>query len=263
MEKRQNRIMETIGRKPLQGVTNIIRFNWHFYVIAFVFISFLLIALNYLPQQFHLISIILVFLIVFSITISLAVSYYIYDYSNLYTLDWLQNIHSNSFTNIANINAGFDETSALLANHFPNAILNVYDFYDKNKHTEMSIERARKTYPPHHNTLQIDTKNVSVNSNHFGAIFLILAAHEIRNEAERINFFKQLKESISNDGKIIVVEHQRDIMNFLAFNIGFLHFYSQSNWLNTFKKAELQLSSNFKITPFISTFILSKNGNTP
>ncbi len=31
-------------RKPFQGVWNIIRFNWHFYVVAFVviFISFLI-----------------------------------------------------------------------------------------------------------------------------------------------------------------------------------------------------------------------------
>jgi len=255
--------METIGRNPLQGVTNIIRFNWHFYAVAFVFISFLLIALNYLPQQFYLIIITLIFLIIFSIIISLAVSYYIYDYSNLYTLDWLQNIQTKSFKNIANINAGFDETSALLASRFPNTILSVYDFYDKNKHTEISIERARKRYPPYHNTLQIDTKNILLNSNQFSAIFLVLAAHEIRNKEERINFFKQLKECISSDGKIIVVEHQRDLINFIAFNIGFLHFYSSNNWLNTFKMAGLQLSNSFKITPFISTFILTKNGNTP
>jgi hypothetical protein len=31
-------------RKPLQGVTNIIRFNWHFYVIALAIVSLLIVV---------------------------------------------------------------------------------------------------------------------------------------------------------------------------------------------------------------------------
>ena len=49
-------------------------------------------------------------------------------------------------------------------------------------------------------------------------LFLLLAAHEIRNDEERVNFFKQLKNVLSPAGKIIVVEHQRDIYNFMAYN---------------------------------------------
>ena len=31
-----------VARKPFQGVSNIIRFNWHFYLLALVMVSLLL-----------------------------------------------------------------------------------------------------------------------------------------------------------------------------------------------------------------------------
>ena len=46
--------------------------------------------------------------------------------------------------NITNINAGFDETSYILDDKFPNATIKAFDFYDAEKHTEASIKRARK-----------------------------------------------------------------------------------------------------------------------
>jgi hypothetical protein len=91
---------------------------------------------------------------------------------------------------------------------------------------------------------------------------LILAAHEIRNTSERIIFFKQLKDSLSENGKIIVVEHLRDWKNFLAYNFGFFHFFSKKEWKLTFTTAGLAMRSEKKITPFVSAFILEKNGTT-
>ncbi len=90
-------------------------------------------------------------------------------------------------------------------------------------------------------------------------IFLILAAHEIRNHQERATFFTQLANALQPNGRIIVVEHQRDIANFLAYNFGFLHFFSPQVWQQTFGKANLLIDLAYKTTPFISTFILKKN----
>ena len=56
------------------------------------------------------------------------------------------------------------------------------------------------------------------------------------------------------------MEHQRDVYNFLAYNIGFFHFLSATTWKQTFAGAGLSESRTIKITPFITTFILAKNG---
>ncbi|MFO0359283.1 MAG: methyltransferase, partial [Flavobacteriales bacterium] len=82
------------------------------------------------------------------------------------------------------------------------------------------------------------------------------------NTDERIVFFKELARVTNEDGRIIVTEHLRDLNNFLAYNIGSFHFLSKGNWLDIFERAGISLEKEIKITPFISTFILKKNGNT-
>ncbi len=251
--------MEGVNRKPFQGVSNIIRFNWHFYAIALALIVIISSVKNFLPPNLSILTYTILTLALFSIIISLSVSYYIYDHSNLYSFEWLQNEVLKG-EEIVNINAGFDETSAILAKKFPTANLKVLDFYDPIKHTEISIERARKAYPAFPRTQVISTDNIPLRKNSIDRIFLILSAHEIRDNDERIYFFKQLNEALHVTGKIILVEHIRDLNNFLAFNFGFFHFLSKRTWRQNFLNADLALTTEFKVTPFISVFILQKNG---
>jgi len=258
MEKRQEGNLEGITRKSFQGVTNIIRFNWHFYVIAAVLIAALLVLKSFLPDSTVLFVDLFIILLIFSTMVSLAVSYYVYDRSELYTLNWLNSLNIPPGSLLVNINAGFDETSALLKQKYPGCSLIVYDFYDPAKHTEVSIERARKAYPPYPGTITIETTNVPLKENSVDYIFLILAAHEIRNHEERISLFKQLHSALTPGGRIIVTEHLRDVNNFMAYNFGFFHFFSQRTWLDTFKQSGFAVERTLNITPFIKTFILKK-----
>lgn len=216
----------------------------------------------YLHSQFRFYSNLLCILVVIPTVISLLVSAYVYDFSNLYTLDWLHKFDIEQTGTQVNINAGFDETSVLLALIYPDCTLQVYDFYDSEKHTEVSIERARRAYPPYQRTVKISTSCLPLNENTVDTIFLIFAAHEIPNDEERVVFFKELRRCLKPFGKIIITEHLRDWPNFLAYNIGFFHFLSKASWLKTFANANLGLVAENKITPFISTFILTKNGTT-
>lgn len=247
-------------RKPFQGVWNIIRFNWHYYVFSLLFVAILLFVRKDFNATLRIGTTVLVFLILFSTAISLIVSFCIYDLSDLYKLSWLNNLKGSDKEKIININAGFDETSNLLKSKFGNSELLVADFYDPTKHTEVSIKRARKAYPLFPNTQQVSTKHLPVEDNSAHKIFSILSAHEIRNNEERIAFFKELKRVLSTSGQIIVTEHLRDTVNFLAYNFGFFHFYSKSSWLKTFHSSGLTVAKEIKITPFITTFILEKNG---
>ena len=249
--------MEQI-RKPFQGVLNIIKFNWHFYLLSVLFLCGLLILNNYLSAHFYI-------LLLFSLTlattlISLLVSFYVYDFSNLYKLNWLDD--SNEKIEIVNISAGFDETSALLKSKFKNADLIILDFYNPKTHTEVSIKRARKAYPAFPNTKEITTSNLTLQDNSADKVFVTLSAHEIRNENERVIFFNELNRILKPSGQIFVTEHLRDLANFLAYNIGFFHFLPNSSWYKTFETSKLKIKSVQKITPFITTFTLEKYGVT-
>lgn len=246
-------------RKPFQGVINIVRFNWHYYVLAVSLIIIALLLRNYMNNTWSLITTIAVVAATLSMLISLIISSYVYDFSSLYKLSWLNTL-KHVHGKVLNIHAGFDETSDLLQQKFPSADLAVADFYDPAKHTEVSIKRARKAYPAFPGTQQVSTNHLPVENNSLNNIFLILSAHEIRQPGERIAFFKELHRSLAPAGQIIVTEHLRDMPNFLAYNVGFFHFHSRLTWLKTFSRAGFNVSKEIKITPFISTFFLDKNG---
>ena len=244
-------------RKPLQGIWNVMRFNWHFYLVAFAFLWLILLC-GIFSETLRIFSIIL-FCAAFGATlITLLVTYYVYDLSGFYDLCWLKDFDAKAKDKIININAGFDETSQLLQNKFKNAELFVFDFYDPSKHTEISIKRARSAYPPYPNTKRINTSKTSLGNNSADKIFAILSAHEIREPEERNMFFAELHRILKPDGRIFVVEHLRDTANFLAYNIGFFHFHSKKAWLENFHSAQLEIEKEVKITPFITTFILKK-----
>lgn len=254
--------MDGIVRKPFQGVSNIIRFNWHYYigaaiVLMAIFFSILIVP-QYLKFPFQLIAI----FITLTTTISLVTSLYVYDLSDFYKLNWSDSISIESKDVMVNINAGFDEISWPLSAKYPENGLTVFDFYDPQKHTEVSIQRARKVYSVYPGTISISTSLIPLDANSVDVIFLIFSAHEIRDRQERELFFKMLSKTLKPNGKIVLVEHLRDFLNFVSYSVGFLHFYSRADWDKTFHSSDLFIQKEFKITPFVSTFILQRNGTT-
>lgn len=244
-----------IKRSRFQGLSNILRFNWHFYVLAILLFIVVLMLLPYFSEQLQSMALIGLGLASFSILNSLLVSYYIYDYSDLYQLKWISN---SSATKILNLSAGFDETSALLRHKFPTAVVYAADFYDPQKHTEVSIKRARKRYPASADTIRVNSSSLPFPHETFDLICCIFAAHEIRNQQERVLFLKQLDRVLTSEGSIIITEHLRDFNNFLAFQIGFFHFYSDACWRRIFNDAGLSLVMHRKINPFVISYTLQK-----
>lgn len=179
--------MET-KRKQFQGLTNVIRFNWHFYLFAFCIVLILFSLSDIFTHPFSILFTILAFLTIFTVSITLVITFYVYDLSNLYKLSWLNNLDFYKNEIIVNINSGFDETSELIKKHFRPDTLIVLDFYDEAKHTEISIKRARKAFPPYPKTISVKTVSIPLETASADKIFCFLSAHEIRSDSERILF---------------------------------------------------------------------------
>lgn len=248
-------------RKPLQGVWNIIRFNWQLYALAVALLIVLYLGTHVIWEGMEEYFLPLSLLIFGPLIVSLLVSMYVYDLSGLYRLRWLDSLRLPDAGHIININAGFDETSTLLLGKFPTAQLTVLDFYDPVRHTEVSIRRARRAYPPYPGTRQVSTSQLPFPDQSADAVFVIFAAHEIRDEAEKRAFFAELRRVLRPTGQLVVTEHLRDFPNFLAYTIGFFHFYHRPGWLRVFADTHFKLNREIKVTPFVSTFILEHNGN--
>ncbi len=252
--------MATASRKPFQGVGNIIRFNWHFYAGVLGMLVLLLLVNTVQPDYTQLFVALAGFGILAATIISLAVSYYVYDRSPLYDLDWLD-VPLPADATIVSINAGFDEISFTLEEKHPSANLVVLDFYNPGKHTEVSIKRARKMSAVYPGTRSITTADTELSPSSANLIICFLSAHEIRDADERTVFFRQLNSALKENGKIVVVEHLRDLPNFLAYNIGAFHFHSKHAWKRNFDAANLRIENEQAITPFITVFTLCKHGD--
>lgn len=249
-------------RKTGQGVGNIIRFNWHFYALALALLLGLTALRPSLSPGWAAGAGALMALVGLTTVVSLLVSFYVYDVSQLYTLNWLPDLAGTKSAQLVNIHAGFDETSALLARRFPKAALTVLDFYDPNLHTEVAIRRARAAYPPYPGTQRVTATRLPLAPGGAERVFLFMAAHEIRQPAQRAAFLGEVRRLLAPDGQAVVVEHLRDLPNFLAYTIGVLHFYSSSEWRRVFRAAGLAVAHEEKITPFVSAFTLIRDGDS-
>lgn len=244
-----------IKRKKFQGVLNILSFNRHFYIYGLLVL--VLIIINYLIFNW---STTLLWLIIpafiYGLLMPLIVSAYVYDFSKYYNFNWLKQFNLKDFNSqqIVNINAGFDETSFIIKNNFPKSNLKVFDFYNADKHTEPAIIRARKVSLVYPNTKQIKPDAIPLEDKSVDVIFLLSAVHEIRTHQEKIQFLKECNRVCKPNGKVIMVEHLRDFPNFLAFSIGFTHFFSKAVWKKALSSSGFNFFEEAKFTPFMSIF---------
>ena len=244
-----------IKRRKFQGVLNILSFNRHFYVFGIIALA--LIITSYLIFGWSdLFFWLIIFAFLYGLIMPLVVSAYVYDFSGYYNFNWLKkiNIEDSETKLILNINAGFDETSFIIENMFPRSNLKVFDFYNAERHTEPAIIRARKVSLIYPNTQQISTNSIPLKDNSVDIIFLLSAAHEIRVHEEKVQFLKECHRLCKQSGEIIMVEHLRDFPNFLAFSVGFTHFFSKSTWEKAFAEAGFSSFVETKFTPFMSIF---------
>ena len=244
-----------IKRRNFQGVLNILSFNRHFYAIGFIALG-LIIGTKFILDWPSGVIWFVILAFIYGLTIPLFVSAYVYDFSGFYDFDWLKkmNIEDSQDQLILNINAGFDETSFIIKRVLPKSNIQVYDFYDAKQHTEPAIIRARKVSLIYPNTQQINSNSIPLNNNSVDHIFLISAVHEIRKHDEKVQFLKECRRVCKPNGNVIMVEHLRDFPNFLAFTIGFTHFFSKATWKKAFEQAGFKSFKEKKFTPFMSIF---------
>ena len=247
------------SRGPWQGMVSIARFNWPFYVAAVVFMIAALAGLLWSSSFVSKLICAGAFAAAgYFFFGSLGVSHLIYDHSDLYRWGWLDRVlRGVRLERAIFCHSGFDEASQTLRARVPKIEWLILDHYDELRMTEASIQRARLRYPPTPGTIPAPFDRWPVAAESADLVFGLLAIHELRSEAERGAWFAEARRCLRRDGRVVLVEHVRDLANFIAFGPGFLHFHSSASWRRAWESAGLRLRNEFRVTPWVRVFVLT------
>ncbi len=122
----------------------------------------------------------------------------------------------------------------------------------------LAFARARRLYPTTEPFTPARAWSLPLPNTDRDAIFLLFAAHEVRAPVDRTALLRETCRALNEDGRVVMVEHLRDLPNFLAFGPGFLHFHSVRSWRKSIRKAGLQIERQSRLTPFVRCFVLRK-----
>src|SRR5207244_13289967 len=125
----------TVERAPrghFDGVLQIVRYNWTLYIVA-VLVSMLVVLLVEVvhpPAALAGLLILGALAAVFWLALSLAVSHYVYDRSDLYRWEWIRDRVAPTTRHVVNVHPGLDEPSLALHEMYPAAEGNILGIYD-------------------------------------------------------------------------------------------------------------------------------------
>jgi len=248
------------GRHHFQGALQIARYNWPQYVVGFVAIIAAGAWLWCDKGNHGWLRLVLwptLLLVTWWCVASLAASHWIYDRSELYRWTWIPSVLPTKPRRWLNLHAGLDESSTTLHELFPHSIGRVCDFFDAAEMSQPSIRRAREgqcTRAAEH----VDHSRLPFSDETFDTVFLFFAAHELRHAPSREAFFRELRRVLARSGSLLLVEHTRDLANFAAFGLGFLHFLPAGEWRRLARIAGLEVLKERRMTPFVKTILLRR-----
>ena len=244
------------ARGRYQGMEQILRYNLPMYAGAAAAAVTAAAAALFLPLAPAVAGALLALAaaVVLGSASSLLVSHWVYDRSELFRWEWL-------FSRIAPpaswtvVHAGLDEVSPALRRHFPAARGELLDIYDPREMTEPSIARARRLTPLPEPARPVAAAALPVADGSADLVMLFFAAHELRRRSSRDRLFAELRRIVRPPGgRVVVVEHLRDLANALAFGPGCLHFLPRAEWHRVAHDSGLALHEEVHLTPFVRAF---------
>ncbi len=185
---------------------------------------------------------------------STAATHLVFDASGLTRYAWLTEALGGPPRRWVNLTTGFDDTTGTLARLWPESTFLALDRFDDAVPHEPALRRARAIRPP--SGINVHPGDpLPVEAHSVDAVFLLMAAHEVRVPDARSALFADAARILAAGGRLVVAEHARDLANALAFGPGVLHFYEPATWRRAGTDAGLRLVAEQRRTPFVRAFV--------
>jgi hypothetical protein len=242
--------------KRPNGGLRIFFYNWPAYAVTWGLALGVLFLGFAVPRLAWLTAIAGVVPIVWSV-VSLLVASYVYERSALLQGRWISQLLPTLVQNWATIHAGLD-AEVELDTVMPGRCVARLDVFDQSLMNSPSIHRARAYTAPANPAVSCSPTALRLQDQACDAVVVAFTAHEIRNRLARERFFDELRRCLRPGGRIVLVEHLRDFMNFLAFGPGCLHFLRRKEWLRLAANSNLTIANETRVTPWVMALSLER-----
>ncbi len=240
------------------GSLRIFLYNWPIYAGTWGFASAALLFMLVKKPAFAVVWILAACAVpLFWSAVSLVVSHYIYDRSPLVSGAWLPALLATPVQTWATIHAGLD-SEIILDKVMPGRCIARLDIFDARVMKSPSIGRARAVTPPNQVSTRCSPTALTLAEASCDAVLVAFTAHEIRITQARERFFKEIYRALRPGGRMVLVEHLRDAMNFVAFGPGFLHFVARHEWLRLAAQAHFVVACEMRVTPWVIVLVLER-----
>lgn len=244
-----------MSARRFQGVTQILRFNWHWYALALAVnaAAWGFFRLGPYPLLGKGMALAAGFGTAWMI-LSLLVSYAVYDLSGLREGRWLGALGAISPRRVVVLHTGHDEASGPARLRWSGADLQVFDLFDERRPAEVSLLRARAAAPSRAPSAPVGA--LPLPSGSVDLVCGVFSLHELRHPEDRATLFREIRRVLNHEGALVLVEHLRDPWNVLAYGPGGFHFLSRRTWNRAFAQGGLQIKAERPYTPFVRLFLL-------
>jgi hypothetical protein len=244
------------------GALRIFLYNWPVYVATWVASLAVALVAYWLSSSWQWAAVLVAAMVGAAVALgwsllSLVVSHYIYDRSPLVAARWVPALLPTPTRTWATIHAGLDaevDVEAVLEGR----CLGNLDIFDVASMTSPSIRRARERTQRSKPATVCKPDALALPDAGCDAVVVVFSAHEIRDQGTRERFFEEVRRALRPGGKALLVEHLRDVPNFIAFGLGFVHFLPRTEWLRLAEQAGLTVVEETRITPWVMALALER-----
>jgi hypothetical protein len=239
------------------GAQRIFFYNWPTYLVAWGVGPAIAVAAFAAGLPFAVWIAVGASIALFWSALSLGVSFYIYDRSELSGGRWVRALAPEHVAAWLSVDAGLD-AEVNLDGALPGACLGCLDIFDESRMPAGSIRRARSRTPRTRVARASTPTALATPDESCDVVVVAFTAHELRDRSTRERFFQELFRALRPGGRLLLVEHLRDAANFAVYGPGAFHFLARAEWLRVGQGAGFRVAVERRVTPFVMALALEK-----
>lgn len=193
----------------------------------------------------------LVVVLVYGVIASLAATWWVYDGSSMSNWQWVAEELAGAPTWVL-VHAGFDESGGMLTTLLGEPTAEV-DIGPPVGFEAGSLRRARHLLGA--SGRHLSDGRVPLPASSVDAVVCLFAVHEVRNAKLESAIFAEFARCLRPAGKLLLVEHTRDLANFMVFGPATLHFASARRWKRAILASGLCIASDQRQALFVHSLV--------